>query len=333
MLGRGGFGTVYRAEVHGDGGFVKEVAVKVLNLEVEASSQHLARLRDEARMLGLVRHRALVGVDGLVKLLDRWTVVMEYVDGVSLGQLLQSVGPFPLAIALQVVEEVASGLHAAYTATDRDGAPLNLLHRDVKPSNVQLTRHGEVKLLDFGVARAEFAGREAATGTRMVFGSVPYLAPERLQLDDGHAADVFSLAMTFVQLVSGGLPVTLPGDAARHALRCDEAVGLVTGAGAPPEIVDAVRGWLAWDPAARPDAREFERQCRALRAAVPDLHLRDWAEAAIDRHRAVHPGEVGDLTGMLVTVGPRSKSKCSVASIKQSSTCLLYTSSEPTRPY
>src|SRR5688572_24162758 len=85
VLGRGGFGTVFRADLLGEGSFVRPVALKVLNPEMEGVATVAARLRDEARLLGRVRHRSIVQVDGLVRLDDRWTVVMEYVDGVDLG--------------------------------------------------------------------------------------------------------------------------------------------------------------------------------------------------------------------------------------------------------
>ena len=252
MLGRGGFGTVYRAEVHGDGGFVKEVAVKVLNLEVEASSQHLARLRDEARMLGLVRHRALVGVDGLVKLLDRWTVVMEYVDGVSLGQLLQSVGPFPLAIALQVVEEVASGLHAAYTATDRDGAPLNLLHRDVKPSNVLMEGRTPI-LIDFGLARV--ADDPKLTHTGWLLGTPGYLAPEILYGEDATtASDVHSWAATVAYAGLGRPPF---GRGPSMAIMDRVRRGQFDLEGLPPELHQVVAAALDPEPRKRPTLEQI----------------------------------------------------------------------------
>ncbi|MEQ1507410.1 MAG: serine/threonine-protein kinase [Myxococcota bacterium] len=297
VLGRGGFGTVYRAELHGAGGFVKEVALKVLNPEVEASTDHLARLRDEARVLGLVRHRALIGVDGLVRLLDRWTVVMEYVDGVALDELLTWGGPFPIAVTLQIVEEAANGLHAAYSSVDRDGRPLRLVHRDVKPSNLLLTRHGEVKLLDFGVARAEFASREALTGS-VVFGSVPYLAPERLDLEDSHASDVYALAVTAVQLITGVVPSTPTGDPVRHAARVAEVARLLRESAAQPELIALIERCLAWDPTARPDARELERTCRAIRSTGVDHHVGEWAEDAVGRYRAAHAAQAGEYTGM-----------------------------------
>ena len=110
-LGKGGFGTVYRAELLGSGGFAKQVALKVLNDEGQREIAH--RLRDEARILGHIRHRAIVGVDGLAHLDEGWAVVMEYIDGVDAKELLAA-GPVPARCALEIVEEAASALHAAY---------------------------------------------------------------------------------------------------------------------------------------------------------------------------------------------------------------------------
>lgn len=84
VLGKGGFGTVYRAELLGEGGFVRQVALKVLNPNMEQVGDVALRLRDEARILGMLRHRAILQVDGLVRLDDRWTVVMEFIEGADL---------------------------------------------------------------------------------------------------------------------------------------------------------------------------------------------------------------------------------------------------------
>ena len=111
-LGRGGFGTVYRAELAGEGGFSKIVALKVLNPEMEEVNEMAIRLRDEARVLGLLRHRAIVQVDGLVRLSGRWTVIMEYVEGRDLKDVVAAAGTVPATVALTIVEEVAGALHA-----------------------------------------------------------------------------------------------------------------------------------------------------------------------------------------------------------------------------
>ncbi|MBK9649375.1 MAG: protein kinase [Deltaproteobacteria bacterium] len=111
-LGKGGFGTVYKAQLHGSAGFTKIVALKVLNAEVAGKEEFARRARDEARVLGLVRHRAIVQVDGLVVLQGHWVVVMEYVSGVDLKRLMQA-GPVPPGVAAGS-SEVAQALDAAY---------------------------------------------------------------------------------------------------------------------------------------------------------------------------------------------------------------------------
>ena len=85
-IGKGGFGTVYKAEMLGEGDFTKVVALKVLNPEAALVDEVAQRMRDEARILGLVRHRAIVQVDGLVRFDNQWTIVMEYLEGVDLRE-------------------------------------------------------------------------------------------------------------------------------------------------------------------------------------------------------------------------------------------------------
>jgi serine/threonine-protein kinase len=160
-IGRGGFGTVYRAELLGVSGFSRQVALKVLNPDIGEQLEVVQRFRDEARILGLVRHRAIVHVDGLTCLDGRWTVVMEYVEGVDLRAILAR-GPLPAGPALEIAAEVAGAIHAAYTRRLPNGELLRLLHRDLKPANIQVTADGEVKILDFGISRADFAGQPSA---------------------------------------------------------------------------------------------------------------------------------------------------------------------------
>ncbi len=298
-LGKGGFGTIYKARFVGEGGFTKVVALKVLNPNMADMEDVVARLRDEAKVLGLLRHRAIVQADRLVKLRDRWAVVMEYVEGVDFKKVL-GVGRVPVGSALEIIGEVAGALHAAYHTAGPSGAPLQLLHRDIKPSNLILTSYGEVKVLDFGIARAEFGGREAETQAFRM-GSLPYMAPERLDFRDTAAADVYALGVVFFELVTGrafGRASPVPE---RHDKRVQEALDHLCN----EKEVDVSRdlllflgSLLAYEPDDRPTARDLERMCVNLRRRLSDEPLRYWAEKVVPPLLAkYHADSSAELSG------------------------------------
>lgn len=298
-VGRGGFGTVYRAELLGEGGFSKLVALKILNADMAEVAEMARRLRDEARVLGLVRHRAIVQVDGLVKLDGRWTVVMEYVEGVDLKQLIEAAGAVPSGPALEIAAEAAGALHVAYTRAGPDGRPLRLLHRDIKPSNIQVTAAGEIKLLDFGVARADFDAREAETRSLM-FGSVGYMSPERLDFIDGPAGDIYALGCVLYELLSAQSFGKTSSREARHQARLAEAVGVLVAVGVEADVVAFVESLLAYEPEARPVAREVEREANELRAGRRGASLRDWVEERVPVILSTRKDLADDLSGSLL---------------------------------
>lgn len=285
-LGQGGFGTVYQAELLGTGGFRKPVALKMLHEHAEKHEELLARLRDEARVVALLRHRAIVHVDGLIRLEGRWTVVMEYVDGVPLGAL----GAVPAGVALEILQEVADALDSAHTATD-GGRPLNLVHRDIKPQNILLTCNGAVKLLDFGVARAEFEGREAQTN-EISFGSATYMAPERWEREDTPAGDVYALGCVLAELVLGEPIGRCPLRPEKYSAWVDSVVARL-----PERIAGLARKLLAYEAGDRPTARQVLADCRSLRAGLADPWLRDWAGEAVARARG-EPPRTDAMTGV-----------------------------------
>lgn len=289
VLGRGGFGTVYRAELAAAGGVRKVVALKVLNEDVEGSEEVASRFRDEARILGLVRHRAIVQVDGLVQLGDRWAVVMEFVDGVSLDTAVRH-APLPAGPALEVVGEVARALDVAWHAKGPEGNALRLMHRDIKPSNIQLTAAGDVKLLDFGVARADFGRREAHTRA-LTFGSVPYMSPERLDFQDSPAGDIYALGAVLFELVAGRAMGKAKGDPEAHEERvAGRAAWLrdnISDGGV--ELAALFSAMVAHDPVRRPTARELERATALLQRSLRGALLRDWAEAHVLRLQVERP--------------------------------------------
>ena len=292
-LGKGGFGTVYRAELSDAGGFAKQVALKIMSYEGEEADTIARRMRDEARMLGLIRHRAIVGVNSLVPLQDGWGVVMEYVDGVDLSSCIKA-GPIPVAAALEVIEEVSGALNAAYTAKKPNQKDtLRLIHRDIKPSNIRVTPQGEVKLLDFGVAHAEFAGKEAEESSEFVMGSTRYMAPERRRGWETHQGDVYALGLVLANALTRKRfpePPEREQDHARFLGTVLETVRKALAASESTEIRAAASQirillleMLAYEPMDRPDASSIERRIRKTRKSLPAPWLREWADSGVAR--------------------------------------------------
>ena len=279
IIGRGGFGTVYRADLIGQSGFTRAVALKVLNPDVKDLPSIAERLRDEARLLGMLRHRNIVTVDGLVRLDGRWTIVMEYVEGVPVSALADHA--MPAGVALEIAGEVASALHVAHATPGPSGQPLHLLHRDIKPANVLVGKHGEVKVLDFGVARANFELREAKT-QNMMFGSIGYMAPERYDLREEHASDVYAVGVMLWELLTRGEYGRASSKEERYNTHRDKHLGTLAAVpNLPQGVHELVAAMLAYDVAARPTARDVERSCRDLRLMAPAPWLRDWAEERV----------------------------------------------------
>jgi len=268
VLGKGGFGKVYRAKLEGAGGFEKEVAIKLMR-DPDVPELHLQRFRDEARILGLVRDRAIVTVDPPTRLEGRWAVVMEYVDGATVQRLMK-LGPMPTGVVAEIVQEVARALDKVYRAKGPDGEPLRLLHRDIKPANLQLTADGEVKILDFGIARADFSAREAHTQA-YVGGTRGYIAPERLDGKEGPEGDIYSLGVTAHFMLTGERPNRrqLMGLAPIDTSGLDEE---------GKQLMDLITRMRSVVIDERPSAREVEEACAGLRRTSDSVTLRRWAE-------------------------------------------------------
>lgn len=289
VLGKGGFGKVYRAILEGAGGFHKDVAIKLLRDE-EVPELTLMRFRDEARILGLVRDRAIVSVDPPTRLAGRWAVVMEYVDGASL-QRLMSLGPMPPTVAAELTQEIARVLDKVYRTPGPSGEPLRLLHRDIKPANIQVTPDGEVKVLDFGIAKADFSAREAQTSA-YVGGTRGFIAPERMEGIDSPAGDVYSLGVTLHFMVTGERPTR------RQMMGLDDpdTQQLEADARAMLGLASRMRNV---EPSERPSAREVEEECVRVRKRSDGPSLREWAERNVPRAIALRFSD--EMVGSVLT--------------------------------
>jgi len=287
-LGSGGCGTVYRGRMIGLDNFSKSVALKVLNPDVASLDEYASRLRDEARVLGLLRHRAIVHVDDLIRLHGTWAVVMEMVEGANLTEVYRA-ERLPVGPALDIIRELASALDVAHNALGPSGEPLHLLHRDVKPSNIRITPVGEVKLLDFGIARAEFDNREALTRS-LAWGSPEYLSPERHDFLDTAKGDVYGLGAVLYEALTGERLGRTSANADRHAETMESRLPLLrqTIGDLSEPVTQFVASMLSFDPDDRPTARQVERQAATLRREHPEPLLRDWAERVVPIAVAAH---------------------------------------------
>jgi serine/threonine protein kinase len=288
-LASGGFGTVYLAEMISGDDFSKVVALKVLHGRWTDNVEIVQRSRDEARLLGRLRHRNIVQVEDLTSLNGQCAVVMEYLEGADFKTLVNFMTErgegVPLRATFEAVSAVAAALHSAWTYVPlQGGEPLHLIHRDIKPSNVFLTTDGDVKLLDFGTARANFESREAHTQA-LAFGSQAYMPPERLMGDpDTPAGDVFSLGITTYEILVGGAfgKVHLRKD--RYEQTLERRLAALQIDGLAPELSERVlgtlRAMLAFEPRARPTAQQVCDIMEILGDESRDVGLRRFA-----RHR------------------------------------------------
>ena len=268
ILGEGSFGTVCVAHIHGDP-LQRRVALKILKGTYATNQKILNRTRDEARLLSKLNHPNIVRVEGLSDLGGRPVLVMEHVEGVSVDQLLlRFKDGLPGSVALEVVRRTCLALHVAYNeALGHSGKPMRVIHRDIKPSNIILSIHGEVKLLDFGIAKGDFEGREADTQS-VVMGSRPYMAPERLDgVSDSPSVDVYSAGMSLFELVTGRT-MSLSINPVSHDQAMNRQLGYAQVEGmsdtGTEDLRDLIRRMCAYTREYRPTALEVARDLESL---------------------------------------------------------------------
>lgn len=192
-IARGGMGVVYLAQARGLADFKKLVVVKELKAELAEDDKFRTMFLDEARLAARLSHRNIVQTLEVDQDGGRYFFVMEYLDGRTFhaASRLKGDRALPVPTILWILCDVLAALHHAHELTDFDGAPLNVVHRDVSPRNIFLTYDGQVKLLDFGVAKA--AGRDLETGVGELKGRIPFMAPEHVtDRNVDRRADVFS---------------------------------------------------------------------------------------------------------------------------------------------
>ncbi len=202
-IAEGGMGTVYEAQEIGAEGFEKTVAIKTMLSKLirkEFSDLFIA----EAKLVANLVHENIVQIYQLGRMPGGYYIVMEYVNGISLANFISYHRimkiPVPEPLAVFIASRIARGLAYAHKRSDKEGNPLDIVHRDVCPNNILVTTEGLPKLADFGVAKV---AKSALLGDGLIVGKLVYMAPEQAQKKHvDYRADIFSLGAVLFELLA-----------------------------------------------------------------------------------------------------------------------------------
>jgi serine/threonine protein kinase len=208
LLALGGTAEIYLARIGGVAGFEKYVVVKCLHDHLADDSEFVRMFLDEARLTAQLDHSNIVQTIELGEESGRYYIVMEYLAGMSLSLVARRAiervpgGRMPVDLTLCLAAQACSGLHYAHQRTDMAGNPLNVVHRDVSPQNLVVSFEGIVKLVDFGIAKAEM--RDTSTRSGTVKGKFAYMSPEQCTAGHvDHRTDVFAMGVVVHELLTG----------------------------------------------------------------------------------------------------------------------------------
>jgi serine/threonine protein kinase len=205
-LEAGGMAEVYLGEASSVEGFKKRVAIKRVLPHLAQNDNFIQMFLDEARLSARLSHANIVSVFDISARDDTYFLIMEFVDGANLKKILDSFqrrgSNFPLPEAIYVCAEACRGLSYAHELHDENGRPLGIVHRDISPPNIMLTKRGEVKVADFGLAKA--GTQLSQTDPGVVKGKFSYLSPEAaLGREVDARADIFSLGIVLWEMLAG----------------------------------------------------------------------------------------------------------------------------------
>ena len=294
-IAAGGMGEIYLARSTGTGGFEKTVIIKTILPHLAEEEEFVDKFLDEGRIVVNLAHGNIVPVFDMDEIDGEYFIAMEYVPGRDLRDVLEALREkgetMPPELAAYIVSEVCEGLGYAHRQTDEEGESLEIVHRDVSPSNVLLSTEGEVKIIDFGIARA--ADRRAKSLSGRIQGKCCYMSPEQARggsLD--HRSDIFSTGVVLYEMLTGARP--FEGDSDLKSLElvreCEYDPPSLLDGRVPEELDAIVERALAEEPE--------ERYQKIDQMGV------DLMEFLVERGRAVTSGEVAEFLDELFPEGP-----------------------------
>ncbi len=210
LLGRGGMAEVFKAKSYGVEGFEKLLVIKRILPNFTDNERFVDMFINEAKIAVSLNHANIVQVFDLGKVGDSYYIAMEYVHGMDLASIVKSCArtgrKVPLELAAFIGSEVAKGLDYAHRRRDQNLEPLNIIHRDISPHNILVSSEGEVKITDFGIAKAKNTLSESEKG--IIKGKYAYMSPEQARgQEHDKRVDIFSLGIVLYESVSGANPL------------------------------------------------------------------------------------------------------------------------------
>ncbi len=259
ILGRlatGGMAEVFLGRLMGPSGFERVVVLKRILPHLARESDFVDMFLDEARIVAKINHKNVIQVSELGRDGDELYLVMEFVEGESLGGFMRrhwgSEREIGFELAAYVIAEACAGLHAAHELSDEDGRTQEVVHRDVSPQNLMITYDGQVKVLDFGIAKA--VDRSARTATGTLKGKVEYMSPEQCKAQPlDRRSDVFALGTLLYELATNKRLFRRGNEVAALRAVCEEPIPRPCDVlpGFPPALEEICLKALARDRGAR----------------------------------------------------------------------------------
>jgi eukaryotic-like serine/threonine-protein kinase len=320
-LAVGGMAEIFRARVSGDHGFEKILVIKRILPHLAVDPDFLAMFIDEAKLQCTLQHPKIVQVLEFGQADGQYYMALEYVDGMDALALLRACAHkrqrMPVRLAVHIASDVLDALDFAHAKAGADGKLLGVVHRDVSPSNIFISRRGDVKLGDFGIARASEKERQSKTQAGTLKGKYGYMAPEQVVgADVDGRADQFAVGIVLSEMLMGRRLFTAPNDLDVLLMVRDARLDRLEkhGADIPPPLRTVLNKILSRDPdgrfptaaAARDALQEFLFEARQ-RVTANDLGV-FLAQNMDTKAPAVLPGESG-----LIMIGENTRAKAKEA--------------------
>jgi serine/threonine-protein kinase len=209
LLAAGGMAEIFLAKQTGVEDFERNVVIKRMLAHLSRQDEFVRMFLDEARLAARLTHPNIIPIYDLGQADGSYFICMEYLPGEDLAWLLRQARarnrPLPLAIAVRIVIDAARGLHYAHEFCDEQGKLMHIVHRDISPSNIYITYEGQVKVLDFGIAKAE--SRVSSTNVGTVKGKAMYMSPEQSRAEPvDRRCDIYSLGVTLYEALTNSRP-------------------------------------------------------------------------------------------------------------------------------